>query len=190
MLWEIYESSAKKIPLKLQLEWRIWEWHLFENRRPNDSRVLSSGPENSMLADSLLFVYATKNGTAFDIARLSPARWWMTGRSTRQERRGPTTRRHRLVKARNHHVGRRRDAAMHSTIMINSSNIAAASHLTAGQRRQVPLRQRGELNPRLSPPYTVDFRFIPCYPVRCCIVSRLWNPSNSISWGIYLMNIL
>lgn len=86
-------------------------------------------------------------------------------------RRGPTTKRHRLVKARNHHVGRRRDAAMHSTIMINGSNIAAASHLTASQRRQVPLRQRGELNPRLH--RSVDFRFIPCYPVRCCIVSRL-----------------
>lgn len=63
-----------------------------------------------------------------------------------------------------------RRRAMHPTIVINGGKIVAASHLTAGRRRQVPLRQRDELSPRLR--RTVDFRSVPRYPVRCCIVSR------------------
>lgn len=61
-----------------------------------------------------------------------------------------------------------RRRAMHPTIVINGSNIVAA-RLSASRRRQVPLRQRGELSVRLC--HAGGFRAVPRLS-GCCVASR------------------
>lgn len=83
-----------------------------------------------------------------------------------------------------------RRRAMHSTIVINGGNIVAASHLTAGRRRQVPLRQRGELNPRLRRTLsTFDLsRVIRPVAASCCACKTcpIWSHTGFILWTFYI----
>ena len=90
----------------------------------------------------------------------------------------------------NYRIVRRRDGdVMHPMIVINGSNIVTA-RLSVGQRRQVPLRQRGELSARLCHAAAPALDLSRVRSARCCVTSPRSGKTRPIrSHGTYLMDI-
>lgn len=156
----------------------------------DDSRVLSSGSVNfrNFRSDWVTSLRVSQSeytvGTAFDTVRLSLARWWMT-LLARQER----GLRCLVNGGKPPHRAATRRRVMHPMIVINGSNIVAA-RLSVGQRRQVPLRQRGELSARLCHTAAPALDLSRVRPARCCVASPRSDKTRSIrSHGTYLMDI-